>query len=117
MAIRQTYPVQAEVGADGTAEAQLTARGDVIVVHTRVSVSSDTNQPTAHLDLNGSEFEGTYAGANDQSNTVHLMLAGDRLTCRWVGADVGATATLYVRGIEYPAGQGMAAYARMIAGR
>lgn len=109
MAIRQTYPVQVRLSAAGAGEALFVARGDVLVEHVRIRVSTAVLMPTAILYLNGAEFEGSYTGANDQTDTKHLMIAGDELKCVWTGGDANATATMYVRGTEYPAGQGMKA--------
>lgn len=112
--VRQTFRRTVVLGAAGSGTVQLVARGDLRVNHTRVRVTgpagaASTLQSTATVELSGDDFEGSYSGNNDASDTVHLMIAGDILTCTWTGGDVGATATLTVRAIEYPAGQGMKA--------
>jgi hypothetical protein len=109
MALRQTFSASVTLDAAGGGTASIVARGDLAVEHTRVFTSTGLNVPTATLYLNGKQFEGSDVGSNDQSDTRHLMLAGDQLDCVWAGGDAGARATIYVRGIEYPAGQGLAA--------
>lgn len=112
MPTRFMQPAATTLDVNGAGSVELTAHGDWAVEHTRVSVGPVAGQerpvkvPRALLYLNGAEFEGTASGANDQSDTRHLMSSGDRLECRWSGGDPGARATLYVRGIQYPAGQG-----------
>lgn len=98
---RQTYTEATTIGADGTATAEFTARGVVLhVEHVRLTVSSAVAKPTATLYLNGANFEGTYSAANDQSDSKYDMFGGETLTCTWSGADPGARATLYVRGVQ-----------------
>lgn len=97
MARRQRYITSAVVEPDGTAAATFTApNGTLHVYQTRVTVTTDVSQPTATLYINGAEFDGSYTGANDTSDSAYDLESGDQLECRWVGADVGATATLYV---------------------
>lgn len=109
--VRNTFIASVELDAAGNGTASITMRGDVDVQHTRIVVSTATVQPVATLALNSKDFEGSYSGANDQSDTRHLMLAGDVIECSWAGGDPGAIGTLFVRGIEYPAGEGIAAVA------
>ena len=98
---RQTYTESTIIAADGTGAATFTARGGVLhVEHVRLTVSSAVSKPTATLYLNGGNFEGTYSGANDQSDTKYDMAGGEALACAWVGADPGARATMYVRGVQ-----------------
>jgi len=78
-----------------------TARGAVLhVEHVRLTVSTGVKRPTAVLYLNGVNFEGTGSGTSDQSDTHFDMAGGDILACSWVGADVNARATMYVRGVQ-----------------
>lgn len=102
MGRRQTYPQSTRVAADGTAEVSFTApNGTLTVTQIRVTVSSAVNQPTATLYLNGHDYVGSYAGANDTaSNGSETLLAQDTIVCKWVGADVGATATMTVFGYQ-----------------
>lgn len=106
MPVRFQLPASTVLDADGNGTATLTARGTWDVMHTRVTVGPApgqtrvVRQPRALLYLNGTEFEGTYAGSNSQSDTQHQMQAGESIECRWTGGDAGATATLYVRGMQ-----------------
>jgi hypothetical protein len=114
VANRQTYPVQIKLSALGAGTASFTARYDFYIIHTRILLVGVNNaalvkQSTAILDLNGKDFEGSDNGNNDQSDTKHLMLAGDILECAWTGADANVTATLTIRGFEFPAGTGIQA--------
>jgi hypothetical protein len=67
-----------------------------------VSVSSAAAEPTFRLYLDGvvpSGFlEGTYSGSQDSSATTHRVQPGQQLIGVWADGDVGATATLVVRG-------------------
>jgi hypothetical protein len=111
VAIRQTFVESVRLNASGAGEVSITARGDFDVQHTNVIVAPlpSVLVPTAALTLNGSPFEGSQTGDFDSSDTRHLMLAGDILTCTWTGGDAGKTATFTVRGVEYAAGTGMKA--------
>lgn len=116
MAIRQRYVQSVRLNAAGTGTVTYTARGDVLIQLTRVLVvgpngANPVLQTTAAIEVNGDDLDGSQTGNNDTSDTQHLMLAGDILTCTWTGGDVGATATLTLRGIQYAAGQGVAAIA------
>jgi hypothetical protein len=115
-AVRQRYVQSVRLDASGAGTVTFTANGDVLIQISRVIVvgpggAANVLQTTANIDVNGDAIDGSQAGNNDTSDTQHLMLAGDILTCRWTGGDVGATATLTLRGIQYEAGQGMAAIA------
>lgn len=110
MALRDSIPAQTILDANGGGEASITVRSEFLVEHTRVSTSTTVNQPKALLRLNGEDFEGTRSGGTgDVSDTRHLMLPNDTLTCVWTGGDPGATATLRIRGLAYPPGQGIKA--------
>jgi hypothetical protein len=115
MATRAAVPESVVLDQLGAGQALFSPRGDFVVEHTRVSVgpapgaAKVVRQPVALLLLNGTEFESTRSGSSDQSDARHLMQAGDTLEVRWTGGDAGATATVYVRGIAYPAGQGIGA--------
>lgn len=114
MALRQIYNRSVTLDAAGTGSVQFTMRGDVLIGHTRVVVlkangTSPILQSTAMIDTNGDSFEGSYSGNNDASDTTHLMLSGEILTCSWTGGDVGAIATCTLRGIQYAAGDGIKA--------
>jgi hypothetical protein len=113
--MRQRFPFPVRLDAAGNGEVTFTARGDVQVQHTRVSVAPippairSAKIPIAQLYLNGVEWEGSVTGNGDDSDTHYLMLAQDQLRCVWTAGDPQAFALLVVRGIEYPAGQGIAA--------
>lgn len=114
MPTRQTYVVQGRLNAAGTGTLSLTTRFDFYVVHTRILLTGVNGaalvkQSTAMEDLNGKDFEGSDNGNNDQSDTAHLMLAGDILEMTWTGADPSVTAALTVRGYEFPTGGGLQA--------
>lgn len=111
---RQRYPYQIVLDGSGGGFVTHVARGDFLVQTTRLVVSlssgaSPAKQSTAMLTLNGAQFEGSYSGNNDTSDTQHLMMAGDELVCTWTGGDAGATATLTLFGVQFDAGEGMAA--------
>jgi hypothetical protein len=99
MGRRQTYTVGATIEADGTGSAVFTAPAGLLhVEHVRLTVSSVVKQPTATLYLNGADFEGSYSAGNDQSDSKYDMRSQETLACRWTNADVGARATMFVRG-------------------
>lgn len=112
---RDSQPASTVLDAAGDGQAELTVRSEFVVSHTSVRVGpapGETRvirQPRAELLLNGEQFEGSYSGASDQSDTRHLMLPGDTLTCVWTGGDPGATATVRIRGYTYPPGEGIKA--------
>lgn len=114
--IRQTYPLSVVIlDARGNGSVQFTARGDVLIQHTNVRVlpvspaTSSTLIPTATIDVNGVFLEGSQTANLDASDTQHLMLAQEVLTCTWTGGDPGAKATCTIRGFEFLAGQGVEA--------
>lgn len=116
MAIRQRFVESVRLDAAGGGFVTYTARGDVLITITRVLVVGPggvppTLQTTAYVDVNGDDLDGSETGNNDTSDTQHLMLAGDILTCRWAGGDPGAVATLTLRGFQYDAGKGIGAVA------
>jgi hypothetical protein len=113
---RERFVQSVVLDANGFGSVSITARGDFLLLQTRWSVPSPTPaaaatdaQSTATNSLNGDDFEGTYSGNNDSSNTAHLMLAGDVLTCEWTGGQPGRTATLTIRGFQYRSGEGIQA--------
>lgn len=114
MALRQVYRDTVTLDAAGAGSVQFVMRGDVLIQHTRVTVlkangQQPTLQSTAMISTNGDEFEGSYSGNNDASNTQHLMVSGEILTCVWTGGDAAARATCVLRGLQYKAGDGIKA--------
>lgn len=98
---RQAYPVSTRVLADGTAEVTFTAPNtNLTVTQVRITVTTAVKQPTATLYLNGHDYVGSYTGANDTAVGTEEMAAQDTLTCKWIGADVGATAKMTVFGYQ-----------------
>ena len=101
MGRRQRYVASTIIDAAGFGSAIFTAPNGVLHVdHTRIVVSSDTAQPTATLLVNGADFEGSYSGANDTSDSAYELQAGETVECAWSGADPGATGTLYIWGTQ-----------------
>lgn len=102
---RFTLPASATLDANGNGAAVVTARGDLQVMHTRVTVgpppgkAATVKQPLVTIYLDGVEFESTHSGANDQSDTAYQLAAQDSVTCEWTGGDPGAVATMYLRGV------------------
>lgn len=96
-------PSQVTLDANGDGAVMFTAREDLTVTHTRVSVSPapgaafTVRQPRALVYVNGVEFEGTYTGGGDQSGTQYVLAATDTVECRWTGGDPGAAARLVLR--------------------
>lgn len=119
MAIRQKYVEQTRLSAAGAGSVSITVRGDFLlqlqttrVVTGNPAQPNPTQQAISDVDINGEDFEGSDGANRDTSDTQQLLLAGDVITCNWVsGAPLG-TATFTIRGIQYPAGQGMAAIAK-----
>lgn len=98
---RQTYTVGSIIDATGAGSAVFTApAGTLHVEHVRLTVSTTLSQPTATLLLNGANFEGSYSGGNDQSDSRYDLQAQETLECVWAHADPGARATMYVRGSQ-----------------
>lgn len=121
--IRQRYVEQVTLNAAGDGQIEITARGDYLVNHASVRVlplaGADFSVliPTAITYVNGTLLEGSETGNLDTSDTQHLLVSGDTLTVVWTGGDAGASATYTVRGVEYPAGTGMAeVYGKKAAG-
>lgn len=110
--LRQTFTDTVVLDASGNGSVIFVARGDVYVFHTTVRVAPAPGQqtttlvPIALMTVNGKLLEGSETGNLDTSDTKHLMLAQDELVCTWEGGDPGATATLAMRAIQYPAGEG-----------
>lgn len=98
-------PTQTTLDAAGAGRVTFTARFYLAVAHTRVSVDPAPGaevvvaQPTALVYVGGQEFEGSYTGANDQSDTAYELQPGDTVECVWTGGDPGAAARLILRGI------------------
>lgn len=98
-------PTQTRLDAAGSGSVTFTARFLLAVTHTRVSVDPVApavrvvKQPTALVSVNGQEFEGSYTGANDQSDTAYELQPGDTVTCEWANGDPGAAARLIIRGV------------------
>lgn len=117
MAIRQKYVQQTRLSAGGAGSVSITMRGDFLLQlqTTRVVTAAGgnpTQQAVSDVDINGEDFEGSDGANRDTSDTQQLLLAGDVITCNWVsGAPLG-TATFTIRGIQYRAGEGMAAIAK-----
>jgi hypothetical protein len=114
--LRQTWPLPAvTLDANGNGATTFTARGDVLIQHTNVLVlpvapaTSSKLIPTALIDVNGQFLEGSQSANLDASDTTHLMLAQEVLTCTWTGGDPGARATATLRGFQFPTGQGVEA--------
>lgn len=105
MATRFTLPGQIVLDASGGGEVTITARGDLRVQHTRVTVGpapgneTTVKQPDAIVYVDGKEFESTHSGARDQSDTEYELAAGEPVRCVWINGDPGATATIYLRGV------------------
>jgi hypothetical protein len=121
MPLRQTYRVPAiKLDATGSGTVQFVARGDVLIQHTNILVlpvapaTASKLIPTALVTVNGDTLEGSQTGNFDSSDTTHLMAAGDELLCTWTGGDPGAVATLTLRGIQYPAGEGIRVFTNAV---
>lgn len=116
MALRQTFPASTRLDAAGAGYVEITMRGDFLLQlqTTRVVTAtglSPTPQATSDVEINGEDFEGSDGANRDSSDTQHLMLAGDVIRCTWTGGAPLGTATFTIRGIQYNAGEGMAAVA------
>jgi hypothetical protein len=109
-----TQPVQVTLDGTGAGQVVIGPAGfDWLVRRTSVKTSTAVKQPTATLYRGGVSdaafLEGSFSGANDASDTVHLMQPGELLYCVWSGGDAGARATLVVSGLAYPPGEGIGA--------
>lgn len=109
--MQQQFPKAASVTLDATGSGQVLITptgGDWVLTNMAVSVSSATLQPTAKTYKNFPSqvnfVEGSYAGANDSSNTRIVLRQGETLFCVWAGGDAGARASLVVQVVQYPAG-------------
>jgi hypothetical protein len=117
MALRQTFPKSVRLDAAGGGFIEITVRGDFLLQlqTTRVVTAAGAvpiPQATCDVEINGEDFDHSDGANRDVSDTEHLMLAGDVLRCTWVGGAPLGTATFTIRGIQYNAGEGMAAIAR-----
>lgn len=105
MATRFTLPASDVLNSNGDGEATVTARGPLLVMHTRVTVGpapgqeKTVKQPDVTIYVDGVEFESTHSGARDQSDTKYELAASEQVRCVWTGGDPGATATMYLRGV------------------
>lgn len=115
--IRQRYVDQVKLGADGSGSISFTMKADFLLTQTIWRVTPPTlppgtipKQTTAVNTINGDDWEGTYSGNQDQSGSMHMMIASDVFTCVWTGGDPNGTAQLTLRGYEYPSGTGMDLY-------
>lgn len=114
--INQRYSETIVLDASGAGAVEITMRSDFLMQRTRWVVTGGTkpvgattdNVPKANNKIDGVPFEGTDSGNNDQSNSVQLLQSQSSVECEWTGGNPGATATLYLWGVEYPAGTGMA---------
>lgn len=104
---KRSVPVVLDATGGGQADIAPTG-GDWVIVHNSVSVSSNVNEPTAKVYLNGVSpagfIEGSYTGSNDASDTRIVAREGDQLSCVWAGGDAGARASWYLTVVQYPAG-------------
>lgn len=107
--INQRYNETVVLDASGNGSVSITMRADFVLQRTRwvVQGGTGTNQATAENFIDSQPFEGTYSGNNDQSNSGRLLTPQNTVTCEWTGGRPGGTATLYLWGIEYPAGEGI----------
>lgn len=107
--INQRYVQSVTLDETGAGSVQIVPRADFACQQTswRVQGGTGTNQSTAQVELNGDFWQGTYSGNNDSSPTARLITNNDIIECEWTGGPPGATATLTMFGLEYPAGQGI----------
>lgn len=113
--IRQRYVDQVKLDATGSGSISFTMRADFLLTQTiwRVTPPSNITSPkqtTAVCTINADDWEGTYSGNQDQSGSMHMMIASDVFTCTWTGGDPNGVAQLTLRGVEYPPGTGMDIY-------
>jgi hypothetical protein len=113
--INQQFQASVTLDASGGGSAQITMRADFLLQRSRWLVQGGTAvngvrpQATVENYINDVPFEGSQSGNNDQSGSIRLLTTQSTITAEWTGGPPGGAATLYVWGIEYPAGQGMAA--------
>jgi hypothetical protein len=107
--INQRYNESVVLDASGNGSVDITMRADFVLQNTRwvVAGGTGTNQVTANNLIDSQPWDGTYSGDNDQSGKTRLLPAQTVVTCQWTGGRPGGTATLYLWGVEYPAGQGV----------
>lgn len=97
----QKYPLSTTVAPDGTAEITFTGPGDPLTVtQVRLTVSTSVSQPTATLYLNGTDYAGSYTGANDTARGILPLASNDTIQAVWTDADPGATARMNVFGYQ-----------------
>ncbi|GIH29370.1 hypothetical protein Aph01nite_76800 [Acrocarpospora phusangensis] len=97
---------QAIVDGSGTAIVRMAPQGeDWEVTRLSVKVSTRVNEAEANYYLtticDDNRQEGTYSGSSgDTSDTKMFLNDGDPLFVVWTGADVGAIATVTLRGTK-----------------
>lgn len=102
---RVRLPASTMLDTNGNGSATVTARGDMMVTHIRLTVSPAPGktkvekQPEATTFIDGEAFESTHSGAKDQSDTQFELAASESVSVQWTGGDPGAPATMYVRGV------------------
>lgn len=94
------------IAANGTGQVQFQATGtDLEITFITLSLSSQALQPQAFVYRNyvGDQYmvDSTYSGAKATSDTTHILTDGERLIISWQGADVGATANVFIRGWQF----------------
>lgn len=113
--INQQFQQGVTLDANGNGSAQITSRADFLLQRTRWLVQGGSlvngavKQSTVESYINDVPFEGSQSGNNDQSGSIRLLTTQSTITAVWTDGPPGGAATLYVWGLEYPAGQGMAA--------
>lgn len=107
--INQRYNESVILDGAGNGSVEITVRADFVLQRTRwvVQGGTGTNQATAENFIDNQPFEGTYSGDNDQSGTPRLLTPNNTVSCTWTGGRPGGTASLFLWGVEYPAGQGI----------
>jgi hypothetical protein len=107
--INQRYNQTVILDASGNGSVEITMRADFVLQRTRwlVQGGTGTNQAMAENYIDSQPFEGTYSGNNDQSNSSRLLTPQNTVTCEWTAGPPGGTASLFLWGIEYPAGEGI----------
>lgn len=77
----------------------ITQRQTWLVTLAAVKVSSNVSEPVAtlYLGTKATILGSTYTGSND-STALQVTTRGTPIFCEWVGADVGAIATLSLYG-------------------
>lgn len=103
--IRMTRVGTGEFDSAGTATVTIGCPSGVRWRITAATVSTtSTARTTASLYLGAPTdsgfLEGTYSGNRDATNTEHLVLGGEVVTCVWTGGTPGARATLRLAGVQ-----------------